>query len=79
MKTKEQLLYEIKGALHFEPGNSVIINGTVYSTPYDIEGIEVINTKATIHDLIVPGFYPYEIIINDKHYFCYEKDIAKEV
>lgn len=79
MKTKEQLLLEIKGALKFAPGNNVIVNGTVYSTPYDIEGIEVKNIAAVIFDLVVPGFYPYEIIINDKHYFCYEKDIAKEV
>ena len=78
MKTKQQLLLEIKGELVFAPADNVIVNGMVYSTPYDTAGIEVINTKATVYDLIVPGFYPYEIVINDKHYFCYEQDMVRE-
>lgn len=78
MKTKEQLLLEIKGVLNYKPGDEIIVSGIVYETPYDMVGIQLENeTEATVFDLIVPGYYGYEIVIGTKHYFCNETNIKE--
>lgn len=77
MKTKEQLLLEIKGVLNYKPGDEIIVSGIVYETPYDMVGIQLENEVATVVDLVVPGYYGYEIAIGIKHYFCNETSIKK--
>lgn len=76
MKTKEQLLLEIKGVLHYSKGDRVKINGYVYSSPFETDMKEV-NEEAVIYDLIVPGYCAYEIVIGEEHYFCHESAIVK--
>lgn len=78
MKTKEQLLLEIKGVLNYKPGDKVVVSGIVYETPYDEVGIQLENeVEATVVDLVVPGYYGYEIAIGIEHYFCNETSIKK--
>lgn len=77
MKSKEQLLLEIKGVLRYSQGDKVRVNGFIYTTPFDEELVELNEEKeATIFDLIVPGYCPYEIVIGEEHYFCHESAIV---
>jgi hypothetical protein len=88
MKSKEQLLLEIKGVLAYQTGDKVRVKGNIYTTPFDEELVYLNEEReATIFDLIVPGYCPYEITfpeINEEgeeieaHYFCHEDAIIKE-
>lgn len=80
MKSKEELLLEIKGVLAYKQGDKVIVNGNVFTTPYDAELVELDGEKeAVIYDLIVPGYCAYEIVIGEEHFFCHESSlIARE-
>jgi hypothetical protein len=88
MKSKEQLLLEIKGVLRYSQGDKVKVKGIIYTTPFNQDVVELNEEReATIFDLIVPGYCPYEITfpeINEEgeeveaHYFCHEDAIIKE-
>ena len=79
MKTKEQLLLEIRGELKFKAGDTVKVKGAVYETPYDLEGaILEDEIEATVFDLIVPGYWPYEITVGEVSFFAPEESL-KEV
>lgn len=74
-----QEIIDIKGGAIHNIGESIEVINKVFTTPFDLEGIELEGNKiGVIKDIINPGYYVYEIEIDNTLYYVNDVHIVNE-